>query len=139
VEKDLINWEFSRRRAGLLLRSFSWCAPAKQGGQIAMELFWTVVLIQAFVFGGFSSFIAKEKNRDSAGWLFLGFLFSLIALLALIAVPKLEKKAQAQSQSPPLPPLPPSPPIPTKTKIIRIVLILVGMLLLFAAGIMFKH
>lgn len=63
-----------------------------------MEVFWIVVLIQAFVFGAFSSFIAKEKNRDAAGWFWLGFLFSFIALLALIAVPKLEKQAPVQAQ-----------------------------------------
>lgn len=104
-----------------------------------MELFWIVVLIQAFVFGAFCSFIAKEKNRDGAGWFCLGFLFSLIALLALIAVPKLEKQAQVQAQAPPQPALPPPPPTPTKTKIIRLILILVGTLLLLAAGMIFKH
>lgn len=52
----------------------------------------TLWFLQAIVLGGFSAFIAKEKNRDLVSWFFLGFLFSLIALIALIAIPKLEQK-----------------------------------------------
>jgi len=59
-----------------------------------MEAYWILIIIQAIVFGGFCSFIAKEKNRDTAGWFFLGLLFSLIALLALIAIPKLEPSSK---------------------------------------------
>jgi hypothetical protein len=51
-----------------------------------MEIFW-ILLIQAIVAGGFSAFIAKEKNRNIFNWFILGFLFSLFALLALIAIP----------------------------------------------------
>ncbi|MBA4312191.1 MAG: hypothetical protein C0417_06135 [Chlorobiaceae bacterium] len=50
-----------------------------------------IFLIQAIIFGSFCAFIAREKNRYSIGWFFLGFLFSLIALLALIAVPTAPK------------------------------------------------
>jgi hypothetical protein len=56
-----------------------------------MESFWLIFSLQAIVFGGFCSFVANEKKRDSFSWFFLGFLFSLIALLALIAVPKREE------------------------------------------------
>lgn len=50
-----------------------------------------IYLISGLITGGFSSFIAKEKNRDQFAWFALGFIFSIIALIALIAVPKLEK------------------------------------------------
>ncbi|GAW87483.1 hypothetical protein bplSymb_SCF09103P001 [Bathymodiolus platifrons methanotrophic gill symbiont] len=53
-----------------------------------MEIFWVVLIIQGIVFGGFCSFIASQKNRDTASWFFLGLFFSLIAVLALIAIPK---------------------------------------------------
>ena len=49
-----------------------------------------IYIISGLITGGFSSFIAKEKNRDQFGWFALGFIFSIIALIALIAVPKLE-------------------------------------------------
>jgi tetratricopeptide (TPR) repeat protein len=50
-----------------------------------------IYIISGLITGGFSTFIAKEKNRDQFGWFALGFIFSIIALIALIAVPKLEK------------------------------------------------
>lgn len=58
-----------------------------------MENIWIIILAQSIVFGGFCSFIAKEKNRGAFSWFILGFLFSLISVLALIAVPKLEGKS----------------------------------------------
>jgi len=53
-----------------------------------MGIFWVVLIIQGIIFGGFCSFIASQKNRDTVSWFFLGFFFSLIAVLALIAIPK---------------------------------------------------
>jgi hypothetical protein len=53
-----------------------------------MDFIWLIILFQAIVFGFFSSFIAKEKGRDTGGWFFLGFLFSILAIFALIAIPK---------------------------------------------------
>ncbi|MGZ8916420.1 MAG: hypothetical protein ACXW1Z_25335, partial [Methylobacter sp.] len=53
-----------------------------------MEIFWTVLIIQGIIFGGFCAFIASQKNRDSGAWFFLGFYFSILAVLALIAIPK---------------------------------------------------
>ena len=52
------------------------------------EIFWTVLIIQGIIFGGFCAFIASQKNRDSGSWFFLGFFFSILAVLALIAIPK---------------------------------------------------
>ena len=93
-----------------------------------METFWVIFLVQAFTFGGFCAFIAKEKNRDSAGWFWLGFLFSLIAILALMAVPKLDK--QAQPERPPMPYVPITPRVSHKTKMIRLLLIFGSLALL---------
>ena len=53
-------------------------------------------LLFAIICGFFSSFIAKEKNRDSKDWFWLGFLFNIIALLASIAIPVLLKKESTQ-------------------------------------------
>ena len=94
-----------------------------------MDTLVFVIIIQAFIFGAFCAFIAKEKNRDQAGWFFSGFFFSFIALLALIAVPKLDKPAQQELPKIHYPP--PSPPTPTKTKLIRLAIILVGLIAIF--------
>lgn len=54
-----------------------------------MEVFWKIaLLIQAIIFGSFSSYIAREKNRDPVSWFLLGLLFNFLTILALIAVPK---------------------------------------------------
>ena len=101
-----------------------------------METFILIIVIQAFIFGAFSGFIAKEKNRDQAGWFFLGFFFSFIALLALIAVPKLEKlKVQPQ---PIIPAVPLSPPVSNKTKMQRLLFIFIGIILLFIVALLLK-
>lgn len=46
-----------------------------------------LIILQALVFGGFCSWLAKQKDRDAVGWFFLGLCFSLIALIAIAAVP----------------------------------------------------
>ncbi len=43
-------------------------------------------LLQCTVLGGFCAFVAREKDRNTLGWFFLGFFFSLIALLAICGV-----------------------------------------------------
>ena len=53
-------------------------------------------LLQAVVFGGFCSWLAKEKDRDRVGWFMLGALFSLIALIAIAAVPKSEEPSKRE-------------------------------------------
>jgi hypothetical protein len=55
------------------------------------KIFFASVILQAFVFGGFCSFIGNQKGRNAGNWFVLGFLFSIIALLALIAVPNEHK------------------------------------------------
>jgi hypothetical protein len=62
--------------------------------EVTMEAIWLLVIFQGIIFGAFSSFVAKQKNRGAITWFLLGFLFSFIALLALIAVPKIDKKAE---------------------------------------------
>lgn len=42
------------------------------------------------MFAFFCGYLAGQKNRDSAGWFVLGFLFSFIALLVLIGAPVAE-------------------------------------------------
>lgn len=70
-----------------------------------MEVLVWIIILQGIIFGAFSSFIAKEKNRDSGGWFVLGFFFSLLAILALIGLPKLtdfrfvERRVEADDQS----------------------------------------
>ena len=53
-----------------------------------MDSIWFVFLVQGLLFGFFTSFIAKEKGRDPAGWFFMGLFFSLLAILALVAIPR---------------------------------------------------
>lgn len=43
--------------------------------------------IYGLIFGGFSAFVAREKNRDGLSWAFLGFAFGVIALIAVVGVP----------------------------------------------------
>lgn len=68
---------------------------AKYGS--GMDLYYSAVVFQALVFGGFCSFIGNQKGRSAGNWFVLGFLFSIIALLALIAVPNEIKNSNASS------------------------------------------
>lgn len=43
----------------------------------------TIIILQAIIFGGFSAWIAKQKNRDPLNWFLFGLFFSLIALIAI--------------------------------------------------------
>lgn len=52
-----------------------------------MNALTTIIILQALIFGGFSAWLAKQKNRDMLGWFILGALFSFIALIAIAAVP----------------------------------------------------
>ena len=40
-----------------------------------------ILLIQAFIVGLFSAYIAGQKQRSVGNWFFLGFFFSILALL----------------------------------------------------------
>ena len=52
-----------------------------------------IIAISAnLIIAAFTSFIAREKNRDNIIWAFLGFFFGLLALLAVGLSPTLEKK-----------------------------------------------
>lgn len=48
-----------------------------------------IYLIYAFALGFLCSWVAKQKNRNSMNWFFLGFLLGVLALIALAAVPAL--------------------------------------------------
>lgn len=65
-----------------------------------MEGILLLLVIQAFVFGFFCSYIAKEKGRSSGSWFFLGLCFSILAVLALIAVPKIDDKKSSVTPLP---------------------------------------
>jgi hypothetical protein len=50
-----------------------------------------IYLLYAFVLGFLCSWVAKQKNRNSSNWFFLGVILGVLALIALAAVPALEK------------------------------------------------
>ena len=52
-----------------------------------MSDFWSLILIQAVICSVFCSFIAGQKNRDSTGWLVLGFFFGIFALITVAGLP----------------------------------------------------
>jgi len=56
-----------------------------------MEIIAIVIIVSVFT-GIISAVIAKDKNRDQAGWFILGFLFNLIGMISIALLPKLEKK-----------------------------------------------
>lgn len=51
-----------------------------------------ILIIQGLIFGAFSAYVAKEKNKGPLTWFILGFFFSILAILALAATPKKENK-----------------------------------------------
>jgi hypothetical protein len=65
-------------------------------------MFLFLLLIQGLAFGGFSAYLAGQKNRDAFGWFLLGFIFSILALIAIAASSSLadEKSAAAMSKCP---------------------------------------
>jgi hypothetical protein len=62
-----------------------------------MGLIFFCIFLQAIIFGIFSAYIAKEKNRNKFSWFVLGFFFSILAVLALIAVPSLKNSTTDDS------------------------------------------
>lgn len=65
-----------------------------------MEIILLILIVQGLVFGFFCSYIAREKNRDSGSWFWLGFAFSILAVLALVAVPKRDAIPPASDTTP---------------------------------------
>jgi hypothetical protein len=61
-----------------------------------MSGFWSLVLIQAVICSLFCSFIAGQKNRDSTGWLVLGFFFGIFGLIAVAGLPVARSPAEAE-------------------------------------------
>ena len=59
-------------------------------------IYFVVAVIWGLVFGGFCSYLAKEKNRDGGNWFALGFFFSLIALITIAALPAKAKETPLQ-------------------------------------------
>jgi uncharacterized membrane protein YbhN (UPF0104 family) len=61
-----------------------------------MSDFWSLILIQAVICSLFCSFIAGQKNRDSTGWLALGFFFGIFALIAVAGLPLAPVRSDAE-------------------------------------------
>jgi hypothetical protein len=61
-----------------------------------MSDFWSLVLIQSVICSMFCYFIAGQKNRDSTGWLVLGFFFGIFALIAVAGLPVAPTPADAE-------------------------------------------
>lgn len=56
-------------------------------------MIYEILIISSIVAGGFSAYVAEQKNRSGLNWFILGAAFSVLALIALIAIPKLEKES----------------------------------------------
>ena len=54
-------------------------------------LYLIIWLLYAAILGLLCSWVAKQKNRNSDNWFFLGAILGVLALIALAAVPALEK------------------------------------------------
>ena len=52
-----------------------------------------VFLILWISLAAFTAYLAKDKNRNVAGWFVLGFLFGILALIALALLSKLPEKS----------------------------------------------
>lgn len=61
-----------------------------------MGLFWTIVIAQSIICGGFCAYIAGQKDRSVSAWFWLGILFGIFALIAIAAVPKQEDTTERQ-------------------------------------------
>ena len=61
---------------------------------------WLIIwLVTWLISAGFTSYIAREKNRNSIYWFWLGFLFGIFALIAIAAVPSLPDRTDLFSST----------------------------------------
>lgn len=51
---------------------------------------WTYLIIYGIAFGILSSIAANKKNRDQAGWFFIGLFFGIFGFIAALIVDKIE-------------------------------------------------
>jgi len=61
-------------------------------------MIWLFIIVYVIAFGILSAIAVKNKNRDQAGWFFLGLLFGVFGLIAALIVDRVETQ-----QSPKLP------------------------------------
>jgi len=54
------------------------------------------LIVQAILFGALSSIVAKQKNRDPAGWFFLGLILGVFGFIASLIV---EEEPDKQSDA----------------------------------------
>ncbi len=93
-----------------------------------------IYFTSGLVIGAFSSFIAKEKNRNPVNWLVLGILFNIIAMLALVAVPPAKRNSatskntqENQTAQPPIKNI-------KAESVMRIILFVLGAILIVLIG-----
>jgi hypothetical protein len=67
--------------------------PANRGKRGNQEPAFDDTIVQAAAFGGFYPWLAKQKNRDTVSWFFLGALLSFVASIALAVAPPLKSRA----------------------------------------------
>jgi hypothetical protein len=53
-------------------------------------MIWIYFLVYGIAFGILSAIAVKNKNRDQAGWFFIGLLFGVFGLIAAALVDKVE-------------------------------------------------
>jgi hypothetical protein len=63
----------------------------KHDKEVVMSIY-SIACVLGLVFSGFCGFLAKEKDRNAANWMLLGFFFGPIALLTLVGAPSLGEK-----------------------------------------------
>jgi len=56
-----------------------------------------ILLLQAVAFGTLSAIVASTKNRSSAGWGIIGFLFGLFGFIAAVAVGEAQEEGNRRS------------------------------------------
>jgi hypothetical protein len=61
-------------------------------------MIWFYFIIYGIAFGALSAIAVKNKNRDQAGWFFIGLLFGVFGFIAALIV---EKVDQTQSSGSP--------------------------------------
>jgi hypothetical protein len=60
-------------------------------------MIWFYFVIYGIAFGVLSAIAVKNKNRDQAGWFFIGFLFGIFGLIAALIVDKVNHRQSSDS------------------------------------------
>ena len=60
-------------------------------------MIWFFIFVYAIAFGVLSAIAVKNKNRDQAGWFFIGLLFGVFGLIAALIVDRIETQQRPKS------------------------------------------